>query len=276
MTMACAPITTYSTCQCRSRYSLRAIRLHSAACARQRRSRPGGCRRFQRGSHLSENRRSNDGRGRGQQGEHRREGCARQPRHGQLIADVGDNRRRDAYADPRQDQGRLRERGDNVSDADRHRGDQRDEHRRSQPVNPARAAGARNGVADHDINSKQRRVGDRKQHTQPVARPLKADEQKDADDRDDECGDISERPHADKRYDDRRDELDRRDGRQRHAVDREIKRAVHQRQCDPERADQRPGAPIAIDQNAPRTSPSAKTRPPKRSSTRRRQERRHD
>jgi hypothetical protein len=89
---------------------------------------------------------------------------------------------------------------------------------------------------------------------------LKTDEQDNADDRDDQSGDISERPHADKRDDDGRDELDRRHARQRHVVDSEIEGAVHQRQGEPERDDQHPCAPIAVDQNAPRAPPDRKDR----------------
>ena len=92
---------------------------------------------FDRGRHLGENHDSDDAGGRGQQGQHQREGRARQPRHRELIADVGDHRRRDADADPGEDQLRFAEHRNHFGDADRHRDNQRDQHRRGQEVDPA-------------------------------------------------------------------------------------------------------------------------------------------
>ena len=73
---------------------------------------------------------------------------------------MGDNRRRDADADPGEDQSRFAEHRNHFGNADRHRDDQRDEHRRAQEVDPARAAGARNRVAEHNVNSEQDRAGE--------------------------------------------------------------------------------------------------------------------
>ena len=59
---------------------------------------------FERRWNLRENHHADDGRGCGKQGEHQREGGARQSRHGELIANVGDDGGRHADANPRKDQ----------------------------------------------------------------------------------------------------------------------------------------------------------------------------
>jgi Lrp/AsnC family transcriptional regulator, leucine-responsive regulatory protein len=151
-------------------------------------------------------------------------------------------------SDSGRDQGWSGERGKDVGGADRHCDDERNQHRRSKAVNAARAAGARYRVADHDIDGEQRGVGDRQKHSELVARPLETDKQESAGDRDDEGGDVADGSHANERYGDGRDKLDRGDGRERQAVDGEIKPGIHERKRRPQSDDRRIES-IELDEN---------------------------
>ncbi len=62
---------------------------------------------LKRGRYLMEDDDADEGGGSWQQREQERKGCARQARHCQLIADVGDNRRADAHPDASDQERRL-------------------------------------------------------------------------------------------------------------------------------------------------------------------------
>jgi len=88
-----------------------------------------------RGGHLAEHDQADNRGSGGQQGEHEREGGARQPGHGELVGHVGDHRRAHAHPSTPQQPGRVAEgrgRAADSSGGDRYG---RDQHRHPELVN---------------------------------------------------------------------------------------------------------------------------------------------
>ena len=94
-----------------------------------------------------------------------------------------------------------------------------------------------------------------KASAETVADAGEADQRIDAGDRDRERHEIARASHADQRDRDRRDELDRGDGRERQPLDREIEDRIHRREDGAERDDDQQRPPIGAQEEPPRPPP---------------------
>ncbi len=105
---------------------------------------------LERAGNLGEHDEADEGRRCGQEGDEERVGRAGHSRHRELVAHVGDDRRGDADAEPGTEGHRIDERVACLHDPDRGHGDQRDQHRGGEPVDPAEAlqADARLSLAE--------------------------------------------------------------------------------------------------------------------------------
>ena len=87
-------------------------------------------------------------------------------------------------------------------------------------------------VGAHDVRREQQRVGERERHPGRLAGDVHAREDVHARHGQGERADVARGPCAQRRERDHRQELDRRDGRERQPVDRGVEAAVHRREHD--------------------------------------------
>jgi hypothetical protein len=184
----------------------------------------------------------------------KRIGRARKPRHRELVADVGDDRGRDAHADPRSHEHRVgqgvRGRGGRRRDRDRRR-----EHRTRQPVDARDARASGDPVGEDDVAGEEPGVregdGDPERRSAQVHIGYRVDAAGGNAERDTVPG----RPHPDRREPDHRQELDRGHGTERQVVDGRVEAGVHGRQDAPHERDEPAGLRAGLRQGAPGAPP---------------------
>ncbi len=163
----------------------------------------------------------------GQQRDHERVGRPRQPGEGELIGDVGDDRRAHADAGAGEQQARMVDGGQRRPESERRRQDGRDEHRGGEAIDSAHARSLRQVVSDDDVGGEQRRVREREGEAERGRVQLDVGEHSGAGHGQDERGRVARPPSAKCGERDHRDELDRGDGPEREPVDRQVEAAIH-------------------------------------------------
>ena len=206
--------------------------------------------------HLGQHHGTDDRRRGREQRQEEREAGARQPRHRELVADIGDHRRADADAEPGQQQRRVvRHRLQRLDEADRHDEQERGGHRRPEPLDAAGGTAPGDPVAEHDVAHEQRTVQEGPEQARGIARPAHVDEDEHARDRQAECqrgcgGSAGRECDAD-----RADELDRGDHAHRQPVQRQIERGVHHGEAGAQRQQQGALAGCRAGEGPPRPGP---------------------
>ncbi len=158
-------------------------------------------------------------------------------------------------ADSRHDRNRVEEGRDDAPAADGGDGHGGDQHRRGQPVDPADRRAARDAVREDDVEREEGGVGEREGDADGLALELDVGEQVDAGHGERQREPVSRRPRAERRKRDDRQELDRGHSSERQPVDRHVEAAVHHREDDAEREEQRSGLAVESRARAPRPAP---------------------
>ena len=117
--------------------------------------------------------------------------------------------------------------------ADGHDREQRDEHRRSEPVDPLRAAILGDAMAEDDIEHEERAVREGEDEAERLTGEAHIGQEPDSRHRERERDDIAPRARADGGQGNRAEELQRANGAQRQARDGEIEAGVHRAEDDP-------------------------------------------
>jgi hypothetical protein len=178
-----------------------------------------------------------------EQREHEAVRRAGQPRHRELVGEVGDHGRADADAESPHQPRRVMHSGPRGSDAEGRGRDGADRDREAEPVQGgAGAAGGHVGqpVADHDVEHEAEAVRGGQQQPDRSAGDPDLGEQPDAADRQDERRGVAPGAGAVRRQRDDAEELDPGHGRQREPVEGQVEGRVHGREDQPERDDQPP------------------------------------
>jgi hypothetical protein len=186
-------------------------------------------RRVARGRHLAQHDEADHRRGRRQERDEQGVGRSRQPRHGELVADVRNDRRGHADPDPRaQERGVGERRPGHRGQWEHHGGGC--EHRTGEAVDTGDAAASGDTVGGDDVAGEERGVHERQPDAERGAADLDAGHRRDARNRQEERGRVARRSHAYGRERDDGQELDRRDGAEREVVDRGVEARVHRRE----------------------------------------------
>ena len=134
-----------------------------------------------------------DRRGRRQQRDEQRVGRPPQARERELVADVGDDRGRDADPDAGQQRDGVGGDADRLPAADRRDDDGRDEHRGREPVDAADRLALGDAVGQHDVEREQPGVGEREREAERLGGELDVGEQVDAGHRERQRGEVARR-----------------------------------------------------------------------------------
>ncbi|MFW8643645.1 hypothetical protein ACOJBO_17495 [Rhizobium beringeri] len=139
----------------------------------------------------------------------------RQPRHRELVGDIGNDRRRYAHADRGQQQGRISKSRDGVGKAYRGGHDRRDQYGRAKPVDPFTAALFRQTMAEHDIEHEQAAIDEGEQIAERRSREPNLRQEEHAAHREQQGGDVAWAAHRDGGKPDRPQKFDRANRRER-------------------------------------------------------------
>jgi hypothetical protein len=209
---------------------------------------------------LGEHDDADDGGGGRQQRHHQGVGRAGEPRHGELVEHVGDDRGGDAHADAGGQRHRVGERRHGVPAGDRRDQHGGDQHGGGQPVDAAGRPVLGDAVAEDDVAGEQRGVGEGDQHAERLGHQPHVGQQPHARHRQREGEPVAHRAGAERGQDDHGQELDGRHRAQRQAVDGQVEAAVHDRQHGPP-AEQRAALPAPRRrERAPGTAPQREHR----------------
>jgi hypothetical protein len=175
-----------------------------------------------------------------QQRQHERERGPGQPRHRQLVGDVGDHRGAHPHPGARQQQRGVPERGKRAAQSPRCRRDRGDQHRRAEPVDPVGPAGRAGGlgdrigdlVAEDDVQHEQRAVGEGEGETERLTGDADRGDGDDARRGEREGSGVTPGPRPGGGQDHGPDELDRAHRRQREPGHREVESRVHDGEHD--------------------------------------------
>jgi hypothetical protein len=178
--------------------------------------------------------------------------CARQPRHRELVEHVRDHGGAHPDAEARGERDRIGERVDGSAEADRRDEDEGEQHRRREPVDPARP---RDTVRDGDVRGEQRGVREREDDAERLALEPDVREHVDAAGGDEDRRHVARHACAEQRQQDRADELDCGDGCERQPVDRLVEARVHRREDAAQRRDLHPALAVERAERAPRPPP---------------------
>ena len=191
------------------------------------------------GGDLRQHDHADDGGDRRQERDHERVGRAREASERELIGHVRDHGGRHPHADACRQRQRTAQRRDGRPARQRRHDDGSDQHRGREPVDATERGPLGDAIGKHDVEREEDGVGERERHAERLDGDLDAGHEVDPDHRERERCEVAARARSQRRQADDRQELDRRDRRQRLPADREIEAAVHQREDAPpgQRAD---------------------------------------
>ena len=208
------------------------------------------------GRHLAQHQEADHGRGGRKERDEQGVGRPRQPGHGELVADVRNDRGRHAHADPGAQEAGIGERRAGGRSQGHHR-DRGCQHGAREAVDAGDGGASGHAVGGDDVAGEERGVHECEPDAERGAADLDAGDGVDAGDRQDERRRVPPRSHACRREHDDGKEFDRRDGAEREVIDGGVETRVHRREHGAHERHEPARRRVGGGESSPRPSPCA-------------------